>query len=186
MRWTATSIAFVLLLLAAPPARADGYLSPGLGVAFGNPSAAGRANFVADLGWVPNREPLGAELDFTYAPDFFGNAGPYGQNSVTTVMANVIFAGGMNGYYGRRSQSIRPYVSGGLGLMNESLPNVSNSSLGANLGFGIMGVNRRRIGVRGDIRYYRDLVGSSEGNASSIDFGSFHFWRGSIGVVLGF
>ncbi len=174
-------------------ARADGYLAPALGVTFGNPSAQGRANFVVDLGWLPAQEPLGVELDVTYAPSFFGNAGPYGDNNVTTFMGNVIVAGGSEQRFGRHGgSSVRPYVSGGIGVMHETVttPNpankISNNDLGVNAGIGVMGVTHRNIGLRGDVRYFRDLVGHTDGNTTNIDFGAFHFWRASIGVILGF
>jgi hypothetical protein len=181
--------AAVIVLGAAANARAAGYISPGVGVTFGNPSAVGRADFVADFGWLP-REPLGAEVDFMYAPSFFGNNGPFGQNSVTTVMGNIILAGsGDRGGYRRRSQSaVRPYLSGGLGLLHETVTaassgTVSNDHLGANAGVGVMAVSRRGAGFRADVRYFRDLMGGSSGN---VDWGGFHFWRASVGIVLGF
>jgi hypothetical protein len=66
----------VSIFLSAPPANAQGYVAPALGVVFGNSSAQGRANFVADLGWLSRFEPIGFELDAMYAPSFFGNQGP--------------------------------------------------------------------------------------------------------------
>jgi len=189
-------VVITALALAAVPsaARAQGYLAPALGVTFGNPSAQGRANFVADLGWL-SRQPVGVELDVMYAPSFFGSDGPYGQNSVTTVMGNVIFAGSGGGGYGRRyggRSSVRPYVSGGFGVMHETVNvpatsgTISNTDLGVNLGLGVMAVNRRQIGLRAEVRYFRDLVDNNSGNTTNIDFGSFHFWRASIGLVLPF
>ncbi len=80
----------------------------------------------------------------------------------------------------------RVYLSGGAGLMHASAGGTSNDNLGANLGLGVMVVSRQQIGVRGDVRYFRDLVGKSSGSGSSIDFGSFHFWRASLGFVLAF
>jgi hypothetical protein len=184
-------------MLAAVPRTvraADGYLSPALGVTFGNPSAQGRADFVVDLGWLPRREPLGVELDVMYAPSFFGNAGPYGENNVTTIMGNVIIAGGSEPrFFGRRGgSSVRPYLSGGIGIMHETVTTpvaankISNNDLGVNLGIGVMGVTRRNIGLRADLRYFRDLVDHAVGNTTDIDFGAFHFWRASIGIMLGF
>jgi len=194
MRHTCVLFIAATALLAAPrAARADGYIAPALGVTFGNPSAQGRANFVFDLGWLPRREPLGVELDVTYAPSFFGNAGPYGENNVTTFMGNVIFAGGSERRFGRRGgSSMRPYLSGGLGVMHETVTTsnaankLSNNDLGVNAGIGVMGVTRRNIGIRVDLRYFRDLTDHTAGNTTNIDFGAFHFWRGSIGVMLGF
>src|SRR5437016_1768000 len=101
MRRTVLLMAIGLIFAHARGASAEGYLAPALGVTFGNPSAQGRANFVADLGWL-SREPIGVELDVMYAPSFFGNEGTYGQNNVTTVMGNVVVAGTGEGRYGRR------------------------------------------------------------------------------------
>lgn len=184
----------VSILLAAPSADAQGYLAPALGVAFGNPSAQGRANFVVDLGWLSRFEPLGFELDAMYAPSFFGNEGPYGENSVTTVMGNIVVAGGGGGgRFGRRRRgAIRPYVSGGVGIMHEVVTTpviankISNNDLGLNLGAGVMGFTGRSVGLRGDLRYFRDLKDTQSGNTTNIDFGAFHFWRASIGITFGF
>jgi hypothetical protein len=176
-------------------AHAQGYLTPSLGVTFGNPSGQGRADFVADLGWIPRFEPLGVEVDVTYAPSFFGNQGPYGQNSITAVMGNIVLAGGSagrSGFFVARRSSVRPYISGGMGVLHEVVTTpapvnkISNNDLGLNLGFGLMAFTRRPFGVRGDLRYFRDLVNNQAGNTTNIDFGSFHFWRAGIGVIFSF
>lgn len=188
---------FVLvgLIVAMPKAaRADGYIAPALGATFGNASAQGRADFVADIGWLPRGEPLGVELDVMYAPSFFGNQGPYGENNVTTVMGNVIVAGGSErGRFGSRGRSsMRPYLSGGIGILHETVTTldaantISNNDLGVNVGVGVMGMTRRNVGLRADVRYFRDLVDHTVGNTTNIDFGAFHFWRASVGVVFGF
>lgn len=182
----------VSFLLAVPSARAQGYLAPALGVSFGNPSANGRANFVADFGWLSRTDPIGVELDFMYAPSFFGNEGPFGENRVVTVMGNVMLAGGEGHGFGFRHRgggSVRPYASGGIGLVHEVATDphsreFTNDDLGVNIGFGVMTFSHRGIGIRGDIRYFRNLVGSD--SESAVDFGSFHFWRAGVGIVLGF
>jgi outer membrane protein with beta-barrel domain len=182
-------------LLGPSAAYAQAYVSPSLGVVFANPSAQGRADLVIDAGGVPRNSPLGAELDVMYAPSFFGNAGPLGENSVSTAMVNLIIAGGDRGRYGfgRRRSTVRPYVSGGIGLMHEvvtttSTPvqQISNNDLGVNLGAGVLAFTHRSFGIRGDVRYFRDLKDNQQGNTTNIDFGSFHFWRASIGVILAF
>jgi hypothetical protein len=189
------SVLIVLILLTVHPAHAQGYVEPSLGASFANPSAQGRANFGVDLGWLSTRDPIGLDLSVVYSPSFFGNAGPYGSNSVTTVMGDVIFAPGgqRGGRYGvgRRgapSSSVRPYVSGGMGVMHEvvSSPTIGNTDLALNLGVGLFVLTHRSIGVRGDVRYFRDLVDNQSGNVTNIDFGSFHFWRASLGVVFAF
>jgi len=144
---------------------------------------------------LPPREPIGVEADFTYAPSFFKNPGSLTENRLTTVMGNVVFAG-----LDRRRgpvrpglhTALRPYVSGGFGLMSERIATaspasvVSNQHLGINLGLGVMALPRESFGVRLEVRYFQDLVGSSSGTNSAIDFGSFHFWRASVGAVLAF
>lgn len=184
----------VSFFLIAPSANAQGYVTPSLGVVFGNPSARGQADFVVDVGWLSRVEPLGFELDVMYAPSFFGTQGPYGENSVTTYMANVVVAGGSGGRFGgrRRTTTVRPYLSGGVGIMHEVVTTdipankISNNDLGLNLGAGVMAFTSRSVGVRADVRYFRDLIDSQSGNTTNIDFGSFHFWRASVGVILSF
>ncbi len=62
---------------------------------------------------------FGFEVDFGYAPNFFesteGDADfDYGDSNVTTLMANVILGIPIGGQTGL---GIRPYVSGGVGLI---------------------------------------------------------------------
>lgn len=186
--------AAVSFLLTVQAAHAQGYIAPSIGVTLANSSGQGRATFGADLGWLSLRDPIGLELDAVYAPSFFGNAGRYGDNSVTTVMGNVILAGGgSGGRYGwrRRGASVRPYVSGGIGVMHEistgpGAARVGNDDLGLNLGVGVIGFTAHAIGIRGDLRYFRNLVSSETVDTGTIDFGAFHYWRGSLGVVFGF
>jgi hypothetical protein len=60
----------------------------------------------------------------------------------------------------------------------------SSEHLGVDLGVGVMAVSREELGIRADVRYFQDLVGNS--STSGIDFGSFHFWRASLSVVIAF
>src|SRR5690348_8463042 len=158
-RFLFSTAAIAAMVLALPRgAGAEGFVSPGVGVAFGNGAAAGRANVVFDVGWV-SREPIGVELDTTFAPNFFGGGAT---NGVVTVMGNVMIVGGREGRFGRRFRGDRAmpraYVSGGLGVIHESAPGDSRDDLGANIGVGVVVVSRRQVGVRGDVRYFRDLV----------------------------
>lgn len=175
-------------------ASAQGYVSPGLGISFGSASAEGRANFVADIGWLPE-EPIGVEVDATYAPSFFKSPDVLSENSLATVMGDVIFAAGgerRGPGRGRAATIARPYVTVGLGLMSERVQtsdlvtSISNQHLGVSAGVGVIALSRRQIGVRVDVRYFHDLVGTDNGGTTGIDFGAFHFWRGGIGAVLTF
>src|SRR6476660_3529593 len=114
-----------IAMVSAPTlAHADGYISPCVGANLGNDSGNGRMNVGADFGWM-GAGVIGAELDFGYAPSFFGNQGIFGSNSVTDVMANVIVgipAGG------QRGPGVRPYATIGVGLLRSQI----NAGAGAN------------------------------------------------------
>ena len=181
------AIAMVAACLWPTSAHADGFISPGIGGTFGTPSASGgRPSFVLDAGWL-SRAPIGMDVDATFAPNFFGNQG--GSNNVTTVTANIIVASTEGDRYRRFRRfrsTARPYITFGLGLMHENVtnPSASAADLGADIGVGIMVIPRHQIGLRADIRYFRNFV--SQSNGTNIDFGAFHFWRASLGVVFRF
>jgi opacity protein-like surface antigen len=127
----------------------------------------------------------GGELDFGYSPSFFGTQNDFGHNSVIDLMANVIVGVPIGGTHG---VGVRPFVTGGLGLIRTQIDggtvakvSSSNNQLGWNLGAGVMGYFNDHVGLRGDLRYYRDVNGDVVNN---IDLGKFHFWRMSAGVVL--
>ena len=77
------------IIYAPTQARADGYVSPFMGVNFANNSGEGRANFGVDAGGM-GAGAIGGELDFGYAPSFFGNQGTFGSNYVMDLMGNLI------------------------------------------------------------------------------------------------
>src|SRR4051812_31334829 len=137
-------LATVLFTLAIPTvARADGYIGPGIGVAFGNSSARGLADFVLDACWL-YQDPIGVEVDTTLAPGFFNNQERYGSNGVTTLMGNVIIAAPEPGPRLprglHRGRTTRPYVSAGVGWIHESAtkPDVSRNDLGVDVGVGVL------------------------------------------------
>ena len=92
------------------------------------------------------------------------------------------------------TNGVRPYGTIGLGLIRSQvtggvngLIETSNNDVGMNAGVGVMGFLSEHVGLRGDVRYFRTFNDNSSINASNgvnIDFGSFHFWRASFGVVL--
>jgi hypothetical protein len=177
--------AVIALIWAPAPARADGFVSPFIGTNFGNNSGDGRANFGVNAGAMGGGV-IGGELDFGYAPNFFGNAGTFGSNYVMDVMGNLIVGVPVGG---TRGAGVRPYVTIGAGLMRSqidgvagtTLIQVSNNEPAMNAGAGVMGFLSDHVGIRGDVRYFRNLSGDTVNN---VDFGSFHFWRASFGVVL--
>jgi hypothetical protein len=181
--------ATVAMVYAPVKAHADGYVSPFIGVNFGNNSGDGRANFGVNAGGM-GAGAIGGELELGYAPSFFGNSGTYGSNYVFDLMGNLIVGIPVGGTHGA---GIRPYGTIGLGLIRSQvtggvngLIQTANNDWGMNAGAGVMGFLSDHVGLRGDVRYFRNFNDSSTINAPgvNIDFGSFHFWRASFGVVL--
>lgn len=175
-----------IALCAPTQARADGYISPFLGVNFANNSGDGRANFGVAAGWM-GAGIAGLEFDLGYAPNFFGRQGDFGANNVLTATANLIVgvpAGGTRG------AGIRPYATFGVGLVRTKVnggpapgfvPKISDENVGLDGGIGLMGFLSEHVGLRGDVRYFRNF---RESPPDTVQFGAFHFWRASLGIVL--
>ncbi len=173
-------LATVGIVSSPTQAYAEGYLSPWAGVNFGNSQAEGKKTFGATAGYM-GAGVIGGELDFGYSPNFFGEAI---ENHALTVMGNLIVGVPVGG---TRGAGIRPYVTGGVGIIRTNVSggltsSTSNSDLGFNAGAGVMGYFSDHVGVRGDVRYFRDLQDDS--GPLNIDVGAFHFWRASVGLVL--
>ncbi len=190
-------LAALLMVFAAPaPASAEGFISPWIGVNFGtNPFESladgdevdgGRTSYGVTGGYM-GAGIFGFEADLGYSPSFFGDQSDFGSNNVLTAMANVILGIPIGGTSGA---GVRPYVSGGLGLIRTSYGEllnfdaVSNNMFGYNLGAGIMGYFATHIGLRGDVRYFRTIEDNTSGTDLNFDLGGFHFWRASIGLVI--
>ena len=180
-----------LAVIYAPgPAYAEGYVSPWVsanaGTRFGD-FDNGRAGFGVNAGGM-GKGVIGGELDFGFSPSFFGTKSVFGNNSVIDLMGNVIVGVPVGG---TRGAGVRPFVTGGFGLIRtqvDGLNNIdaSNNMAGWNLGAGVMGYFNDHVGLRGDVRYLRSFEDTNTG-INIIDFnqaGQFHFWRAGVGVVL--
>jgi Outer membrane protein beta-barrel domain len=174
----------VALIAAPTSARADGYVSPFIGANFAADSATGKSNFGVGAGYM-GAGIAGGEFDFGYAPNFFGSAGNFGDNNVITAMGNLIVGIPVGG---TRGSGVRPYGTVGFGMVRTQVdgavgfPKIANKDLGFNVGAGVMGFFSDHAGIRGDVRYFRNL--SDENSTNTVQFGGFHFWRASFGVVI--
>jgi hypothetical protein len=187
-----TLTAAVAVIFAPALAQAEGYVNPWVaangGIPFGD-FDNGRAGFGLNAGGMGNGI-IGGEFDFGYSPSFFGTRSIFGNNSVMDLMGNVIVGVPIGGTSGA---GIRPFVTGGLGLLRTQVDtgplsnaSLSNNMFGWNLGTGVMGYFHDHVGLRGDIKYLRSFEDSRTG-ITIIDTnapGQFHFWRASIGVVF--
>jgi hypothetical protein len=178
--------------ISAPAAaRADGFVSPWAAVQFGGAIDnlrtdvdRGRAA-VGVSGGAMGAGIIGGEFDFGYSPSFFGTKNDFGNNTVIDVMGNVIIGIPIGGTTGG---GVRPYVSGGVGLLRSQIDggsvfnvSVSNNEFGWNAGGGVMGFFGDHFGLRGDFRYMRAFSGDV---INGVDLGNLNFTRLSIGVVF--
>ncbi|MFN2445041.1 MAG: outer membrane protein [Vicinamibacterales bacterium] len=179
-------------MLGAPSAaRADWLLTPFIGTTFSGSATNEHLTYGGSLGFM-GAGIVGFEVDFGYTPEFFqGDDEDFdliSDSNVTTLMANVIVGAPIGGDEG----SVRPYFSGGAGLLRSSVADadeffdVSNNDFGINFGGGVMAFFTDNVGIRGDVRYFRSLTDPESDNEFDIDFGSFDFWRATGGVTFRF
>jgi len=175
---------FIAIVSVPSPAWTDSLFVPWLGANSGNQNVSGVVDFGAGVGTMFDGV-IGVDLDFGYSPDFFGN----GLNSyVLTTMGNVTV--GIPFDRGHAA-GIRPYLTGGIGLIRASIDSprfglsAANNDAGVNLGGGVIGFFGQHVGVRGDLRYLRSLEDDNSTNPfNQFDLARLHYWRTSFGVVL--
>lgn len=175
-------------VLAPVQARADGFVTPWVGSAFGSNIQNGQTTFGVSAGGM-GAGIIGGEADFGWSPSYFGTRSDFGNNTVMNLMGNLIVGVPVGGTSGK---GIRPYVVGGAGLIRTqidggTIARVSSSTnlFGWDAGGGVMGYFTDHVGLRGDVRYLR-AVSDLTTNVSSIDLNGdrLHFWRASVGVVI--
>jgi hypothetical protein len=175
------------LVWAPTPARADSWVAPFAGVDFGSTANTnGRGAYGVDIGGM-GAGIIGGEVDFGWIPHFFGDTGTFGGNYELNVHGNVIVGIPIGGTSGA---GIRPYATAGVGWTRTSIENINglasikNDDPGFNLGVGAMGFFNDRVGLRGDVRYFRDFHNNAGANQFNLDLGGLHFWRATVGVVF--
>jgi len=151
------SAALAALVVGATPGRAsaDWLFTPFVGSAFGGNANFGdfnnfddeferRVTYGGSLGWM-GAGIIGAEMDFGWTPNFFENTSgdadfDFGDSNVTTLMGNLILGVPLGGTHGF---GIRPYASGGIGLIKSRVDggtffnDLTTNDLGFNAGAGV-------------------------------------------------
>lgn len=203
LRKPLTTFSFVLLVLAAAPGRAsaDWLFTPFLGATFGGSANIGgggenftdeferKLSYGATLAWMGGGA-VGFEVDFGYSPNFFRVSDDstgfdlVGDGNVTTLMGNLVIGAPLGG--------VRPYASGGMGLLKSKVDGVGqffdqidSNDLGFNAGAGVIGFFTDNVGIRGDVRYFRSLR-DNDPDGVDLRLGDFKFWRGTVGLTLKF
>lgn len=131
---------------------------------------------------------FGFEVDFGYSPEFFegddDDVDFIDSSNYSSLMANVVLSTPRGAF--------RPYATAGAGLINTSIDDVDDifevdrNALGFNVGGGVMGYFTDRVGIRGDLRYFRQMSESDDDDEVDFDLGAFRFWRGTVGVSFRF
>jgi len=197
-RLAPTAAVVTFITIAASAASADTLITGSIGRNWGERSSIdriftegeldqGHTSYAASIGFM-SAGVFGFEVEGTYSPDFLGQTNS-GSSNVATLMGNIILgipAGNI----------LRIYVSGGGGLMKFRVPDVdqffdlTRNDFGFDAGGGLILSVGGPVGVRGDVRYFRDvherLNGDLSNIADEVDLGSFHYWRGSVGVTFKF
>lgn len=183
-----TTLALALSLAAAPRAFAQGtYFTPYIGSSFKSSfddyDFGTKLHYGAALTFLSG-SGIGVEVDFGYAPTFFEPGEDQffnleSKGSVTTLMGNLVL-GGPTGLY----------ASGGLGLMRSNITSPSDlfefkdNGFGMNVGGGLRIGAAKGFGVKGDLRYFRQL--NELGLFQNFQLGDFSFWRATVGASFGF
>ena len=179
-------VALIFVLADARPAHADWLFTPFLGVTFGGSTSSQAASYGAGIGYMGARV-VGAELQVEFTPNFFETESNNLEDSnVATVMGNVIVGAPLG------SPGIRPYVSGGAGILRTRATSADNvfdlneNAFGVNVGAGVIGFVRENFGLRLDVRFFRRLKDSDAGDNIHLDLGDFQYWRAAVGGTFRF
>lgn len=151
----------VVLLSAAVPARAQGFISPLIGYDFGGNAGCPQISNCEDkrtnwgIAFGKMGKIGGVEEEFADAKNFFGSVGDQ-SSSVITLMTNLMIVPALG--------PVHPYVLGGLGLMKthveftrSDLLSTTNNSLAWDIGGGVTVLFTPHVGVRGDIRHFHSF-----------------------------
>jgi hypothetical protein len=189
-------LALIALVVLVPSrAHADWLITPFIGSAF-----AGETNFLVFEQGGGKKLTIGGsvallsdsfygiEADVAHTPGFFQGKDPLGlvlSSRVTTISGSVILAAPL----AVTQESLRPYVVGGLGLMQArsedlvGLLPLEKSLLGLNIGVGAIGLVSERTGLRFDLRHFKAVSGE-DGPFARPGTSRLSFWRASAGVTL--
>ncbi|HXG86695.1 MAG TPA: hypothetical protein VNJ02_00050 [Vicinamibacterales bacterium] len=185
-----------MLMAVADTASADWFITPFAGLKF-----AGSTQLVdLEIGGARNKKftfgaaatrlgdgLFGVEAEVAYVPRFFerSSGSLIARSHVLTVMGNLVISAPRE----LTGDSLRPFISGGGGVMHTGIDDVvnvfgvDNKQFAINIGGGATGRLSDVSAVRFDLRYFNSI---SNGDESNIGFGStsLRFWRAAVGITL--
>lgn len=190
-------LSVALLCGSATSAGADFLVTPFFGTTFGGSTtlldleigATSERHWLygGSAGWLSDHV-IGVEADFVLVPGFFesdrdSGTGLVVSSLVTTLSGNVIATLPLS----VTRESLRPYVTGGIGLVRASVEdliglNEAGNWVGLQLGAGAIGMLSDRAGVRFDLRNTRTF--SRDNTLRGERTSKLSFWRATVGVTL--
>ena len=176
----------LLTVLGAGSVHAEALLTAFAGAAFSGATDRSRATYGAALGFLGGGV-FGFEAEFSTTPDFFGRTGQsdvFTKNDVVTLMGSLLVA---------VPGPVRVYGAAGAGLMKARVEStdqffhVDSSDFGVNVGGGVIAYLGEHVGLRGDVRYFRDLSDVNPDGDFQLQFGSkLDYWRAVGGITFKF
>ena len=141
----------------------------------------------ASAAWLTS-SIIGAEVDFGYAPRFFGSNAlltTVPGSNVTSLTGNVLLTLPVS----LTRESLRPYVTGGMGVLHAGVDDplglltIDRNMLALSIGGGAIGFLNSRAGVRFDLRHIRSTSKEVD-NGTLLTEPRLGFWRATIGVAI--
>jgi hypothetical protein len=182
------------LLFSASPAHADFFLTPFAAIKFAGDAGvadldrgAGNTKFaLGGMAGFLGDGLFGVEADVTYVPRFFERSSGLlvARSHVFTVMGNVMLATPRS----VSQYSLRPFVSGGGGLMSINIDDVVNAIpvdsnlFGVNVGGGAMGPLNNSLDVRFELRWFKSVTRGD--TTPLLPRSALSFWRAAIGLTI--
>jgi hypothetical protein len=207
-RWCRILLCAAALLASARPAAAEWQYAPFFGWEFGGHTSFVDSEFATDdthrsFGVTVRRlgaGTFGFEGIALFVPGFFNDPKRHGNDPTRPETIDVITSSHAAAVMGNivvtpprrwNEYGLRPYVSGGFGLLKAYASDepgaiqFSQRLFGANVGGGAVGFLTERTGLRFDLRFFSNVrnVADTEG----VTLGGrkhLRFWVGSVGLVL--
>lgn len=179
--------AAMVALAAAPDVHADTMLSAHAGKVSGGDLDDSATTYGGALTFMGDGA-FGFEIEGAYTSDFFGGDEFGFDNNLGSLMGHILLGTRFAEDRGRLFASV------GGGLMKTSFDasdsddvfEIDRNDFGVSGGVGAMGFFTDNLGLRGDVRYFRNIGDPEPDNEFDLDFGDFDFWRGTAGIVLKF
>jgi hypothetical protein len=185
----------VFVILTHPAlAHADWFLTPFVGLKFAGVTQiadleSGASNTKLTYGGIVGLIDdgiFGLEGEVGYSPRFFERSSGIlvARSHVLTIMGNVVLSAPRD----ITGDSLRPFISGGGGLMHVNIDDVidvlgSTNSFAINVGGGATGRLTDVTSLRFELRYFRSITNE---DTQTVGFGStrLSFWRAGAGLTL--